>query len=116
MLTVSVPSEQPRNVYAKDRTSATQIKLSWKPPPANAVHGILRGFLIWYSIIQLENHEKSPVFPGDYQEKQVPAGANDDKLTDLESYASYKIKVAAFTSKGYGPIKEIIASKGTLNR
>ncbi|XP_015753438.1 PREDICTED: phosphatidylinositol phosphatase PTPRQ-like [Acropora digitifera] len=104
-----IPSEQPRNVYAKDRTSATQIKLSWKPPPANAVHGILRGFLIWYSIIQLENHEKSPVFPRDYQEKQVPAGANDDKLTDLESYASYKIKVAAFTSKGYGPTKEIIA-------
>lgn len=109
---VSVPSEQPQNVYAKDKTSATQIKLSWDPPPASAIHGILQGFLIWYSITQLGNHGKNPVFPHDYHRKQVLAGANDDKLTDLESYATYKIKVAAFTSKGYGPIKEITASKG----
>ena len=34
-----------------------------------------------------------------------------DVLIDLESYAKYDIRIAAFTSKGHGPIKDITTSE-----
>ena len=52
------------------------------------------------------------MFPRDYRKKQLPAASNKDTLTGLESYARYEIRIAAFTSKGYGPIKDISTSKG----
>lgn len=110
-LSFPVPSEQPQNVYAGDKTSAIEISLSWQPPPDHAIHGILKGFYIWYSIIQLGIHEKNPVFPQDFRIKQLPAASYQDTLTNLESYARYSIRIAAFTSKGYGPIREISTSK-----
>lgn len=107
----TVPSEQPRNVYAKDKASATEIYLSWKSPPEHTIHGILRGYYIWYSIISLGIYDQTPVFPQDYKKKQLPAESKSDALTDLESYATYDIRIAAFTSKGYGPVKDISSSK-----
>lgn len=106
-----VPSEQPQNVYAKDKASATVIYLSWHRPPEHTIHGILRGYYIWYSIISLGIYDETPVFPQDYMKKQLPAGSKSDALTDLESYATYDIRIAAFTSKGYGPIKDISSSE-----
>jgi len=110
-LILPVPSEQPQNVYAKDKASATVIYLSWERPPEHTIHGILRGYYIWYSIISLGINDKTPVFPQDYRKKQLPAAYKNDALTDLESYATYDIKIAAFTSKGYGPIKDLSSSK-----
>lgn len=106
-----VPSEQPRNVYAKDKASATVIYLSWQSPPEHTIHGILRGYYIWYSIIRLGIYDETPVFPQDYRKKQLPAESKSDALTELESYATYDIRIAAFTSKGYGPIKALSSSK-----
>lgn len=106
-----VPSEQPQNVYAKDKASATVIYLSWKSPPEHTIHGILRGYYIWYSIIRLGIYDKTPVFPQDYRKKQLPTESKSDALTELESYATYDIRIAAFTSKGYGPIKALSSSK-----
>lgn len=106
-----VPSEQPQNVYAKDKASATVIYLSWERPPEHTIHGILRGYYIWYSIISLGIYDETPVFPQDYKRKQLPAASKSDALTDLESYATYDIRIAAFTSKGYGPIKGTSSSK-----
>lgn len=110
-VTCSVPSAKPQNVYAEDKASATEIPLSWESPPQQTINGILRGYFIWYSIIKLGIHEKNPLFPWDYTKKQLPAASNKDTLTGLESYAKYEIRIAAFTSKGYGPIKEISTSK-----
>ena len=106
-----VPSKQPQNVYAKDKASATAIYLSWRRPPEHSIHGILRGFYVWYSIIRLGIYDETPVFPQDFRKKQLPATSKSDTLTDLESYAIYDIRIAAFTSKGYGPIKDISSSK-----
>lgn len=106
-----VPSEQPQNVYAKDRASATVIYLSWKRPPEHTIHGILRGYYLWYSITSLGIYDETPVFPQDYKTKQLPAESKSDALTDLESYATYDIRIAAFTSKGHGPIKDISSSE-----
>lgn len=75
-----------------------------------SLHGILRGYFIWYSIIRLGINDKTPVFPRDYVKKQLSASSNDDVLIDLESYAKYDIKIAAFTSKGHGPTKDIATS------
>ena len=107
---ISVPSETPQNVYARDEASATKIYVSWQSPPVPSLHGILRGYFIWYSIIRLGINDKTPVFPGDYVKKQLSASSNDDVLIDLESYAKYDIKIAAFTSKGHGPTKDIATS------
>ena len=43
--------------------------------------------------------------------KQLPAKSKKGALTGLESYATYDIRIAAFTSKGYGPIKDLSASE-----
>ncbi|RMX41265.1 hypothetical protein pdam_00012375, partial [Pocillopora damicornis] len=102
-----IPSETPQNVYARDEASATKIYVSWQSPPVPFLHGILRGYFIWYSIIRLGINDKTPVFPRDYVKKQLSASSNDDVLIDLESYAKYDIKIAAFTSKGHGPTKDI---------
>lgn len=107
---ISVPSETPQNVYARDEASATKIYVSWQSPPVPSLHGILRGYFIWYSIIRLGINDKTPVFPRDYVKKQLSASSNDDVLIDLESYAKYDIKIAAFTSKGHGPTKDIATS------
>ncbi|XP_022784712.1 protein sidekick-1-like isoform X2 [Stylophora pistillata] len=101
------PSETPQNVYARDKESATKISVSWQSPPAHTIHGILRGYYIWYSIISLGIHDKTPVFPKDYVKKKLSASMKSDVLIDLESYAKYDIRIAAFTSKGHGPIKDI---------
>ena len=106
-----VPSEQPQNVYAKDKASPTTIYLSWESPPEHTIHGVLRGYYIWYSINSLGIYDESPVFPKDYKMKQLPAASKNNALTDLESYATYEIRIAAFTSKGYGPIKDLSTSE-----
>lgn len=106
-----VPSEQPQNVYARDKASATEIFLSWAPPPQDKIHGILRGYFIWYSIITLGIDRRDPVFPLDYTKKRLSADSVKDTLINLQTYALYSIKIAAFTSKGHGPIKEISTSK-----
>ena len=114
MFFFSVPSERPQNFYARDKASATKIYVSWQSPPVQTIHGILRGYFIWYSIISLGIRDKTPVFPRDYNKKQLPASSNNDVLTNLESYAKYRIKIAAFTSKGYGPIKDISTSEHSV--
>ena len=106
-----VPSEQPQNVYARDKASATEIFLSWAPPPQDKIHGILRGYFIWYSIITLGIDRRDPVFPLDYTKKRLSADSVKDRIINLQTYALYNIKIAAFTSKGHGPIKEISTSK-----
>ena len=111
ILLFPVPSEQPQNVYARDKASATVIYLSWERPPEHTIHGILRGYFIWYSIVRLGIHYKNPVFPQDYKKKQLPAASKSDALTKLESYANYRIRITAFTSKGYGPIKDTSTSE-----
>lgn len=106
-----VPSEQPQNVHPRDKASATEIYLSWAPPPPDKIHGILRGYFIWYSIITLGIDRRYPVFPLDYTKKRLSADSVKDTLINLQTYARYDIKIAAFTSKGHGPIKEISTSK-----
>ena len=116
MLTIlfsPVPSEPPQNVYTKDRASATVIYVRWQRPPENTIHGILQGYNVWYSIVKIGIYERNPVFPKDFLRKQLQAspGSEYTALTGLESFATYNIRIAAFTSKGYGPVKEISTSK-----
>ncbi|XP_022095889.1 roundabout homolog 2-like [Acanthaster planci] len=86
------PREAPRNVNGSSNGS-TAILITWQPPPASQIPGILAG----YSVYVLGNHSS--------QHKQVVV-SNDtlsEMVTGLNPGKVYTVFIVAFTSEGPGP-------------
>ncbi|XP_048846455.1 protein sidekick-2-like [Brienomyrus brachyistius] len=90
----AVPTAPPQNVAIQSAT-ATQLDITWDPPPLEAQNGDIQGYKIYFWEFQQRNEtERTRVL-------FLPeAGV---KLKNLTGYTTYMISVAAFNAAGDGP-------------
>ena len=88
-----VPSLPPQNVQSYN-TSSTSVNVTWQEVPTGFVHGILRGYRIFYS--------RTKDNGVDVRQAIMPANKRFVHLEGLDKFTNYTIQVAAFTRIGYG--------------
>ncbi|KAM6050623.1 protein sidekick-2 [Chlamydotis macqueenii] len=90
----AVPTGAPQNVAVQAAT-ATQLDVTWEPPPAESQNGDIQGYKIHFWEAQRQN-ESARV-------KTLFLPENGVKLKNLTGYTSYWVSVAAFNAAGDGP-------------
>ncbi|NXM71330.1 SDK2 protein, partial [Serilophus lunatus] len=90
----AVPTGAPQNVAVQAAT-ATQLDVTWEPPPVQSQNGDIQGYKIHFWEAQRQN-ESTRV-------KTLFLPENGVKLKNLTGYTSYWVSVAAFNAAGDGP-------------
>ncbi|NXW34850.1 SDK2 protein, partial [Phaetusa simplex] len=90
----AVPTGAPQNVAVQAAT-ATQLDVTWEPPPAESQNGDIQGYKVHFWEAQRQN-ESARV-------KTLFLPENGVKLKNLTGYTSYWVSVAAFNAAGDGP-------------
>uniref|UniRef100_A0A8C6WSG5 Sidekick cell adhesion molecule 2a n=1 Tax=Neogobius melanostomus TaxID=47308 RepID=A0A8C6WSG5_9GOBI len=97
----SVPQEvfvgeaaPPQNVVVQSST-ATQLDVTWDPPPLHAQNGDIQGYKIYFWEFQLQNETE--------RLRTLFLPELGVKLKNLTGYTTYMISVAAFNAAGDGP-------------
>ncbi|KAF4523339.1 hypothetical protein B566_EDAN005493 [Ephemera danica] len=105
----AVPTGQPRDVTA-EAVSSTEVRLSWRPPPAGQQNGELLGYKIFYVVIghpAVENsNEATHVDSTEGAEQElevVPAPSVSHSLVFLDQFTRYRVHIVAFNPAGDGP-------------
>ncbi|NWU83447.1 SDK2 protein, partial [Onychorhynchus coronatus] len=90
----AVPTGAPQNVAVQAAT-ATQLDVTWEPPPVESQNGDIQGYKIHFWEAQRQN-ESARV-------KTLFLPETGVKLKNLTGYTSYWVSVAAFNAAGDGP-------------
>ncbi|KAM6050152.1 protein sidekick-2 isoform 3-T3 [Theristicus caerulescens] len=90
----AVPTGAPQNVAVQAAT-ATQLDVTWEPPPAESQNGDIQGYKIHFWEAQRQNES--------VRVKTLFLPENGVKLKNLTGYTSYWVSVAAFNAAGDGP-------------
>ncbi|XP_005530779.2 PREDICTED: protein sidekick-2 [Pseudopodoces humilis] len=90
----AVPTGAPQNVAVQAAT-ATQLDVTWEPPPVESQNGDIQGYKIHFWEEQRQN-ESTRV-------KTLFLPETGVKLKNLTGYTSYWVSVAAFNAAGDGP-------------
>uniref|UniRef100_A0AAR2JFZ4 Sidekick cell adhesion molecule 2a n=1 Tax=Pygocentrus nattereri TaxID=42514 RepID=A0AAR2JFZ4_PYGNA len=91
----AVPTAPPQNVAVQSST-ATQLDVTWDPPPLEAQNGDIQGYkVIYYWEFQLQNETE--------RLRTLFLPELGVKLKNLTGYTTYMISVAAFNAAGDGP-------------
>ncbi|KAI1706728.1 fibronectin type III domain-containing protein [Ditylenchus destructor] len=89
--TLEAPPSMPPSDVRIRMLNLTSLHISWRPPPADSINGILKGFILNLRSNQLEERDIT----------------RDEETTSITLYrliagASYSIRIAAKTNAGYG--------------
>ncbi|XP_042249377.1 protein sidekick-2 isoform X1 [Thunnus thynnus] len=90
----AVPTAPPQNVVVQSST-ATQLDVTWDPPPLDAQNGDIQGYKIYFWEFQLQNETE--------RLRTLFLPELGVKLKNLTGYTTYMISVAAFNAAGDGP-------------
>ncbi|XP_010001108.1 PREDICTED: protein sidekick-2-like [Chaetura pelagica] len=90
----AVPTGAPQNVAVQAAT-ATQLDVTWEPPPAESQNGDIQGYKIHFWEAQRQNASA--------RVKTLFLPETGVKLKNLTGYTSYWVTVAAFNAAGDGP-------------
>ncbi|KAI1886586.1 hypothetical protein AGOR_G00197330 [Albula goreensis] len=90
----AVPTAPPQNVAIQSAT-ATQLDVTWDPPPLETQNGDIQGYKIYFWEFQRQNETER------LRTLFLPEGGV--KLKNLTGYTTYMISVAAFNAAGDGP-------------
>uniref|UniRef100_A0A8D2J624 Sidekick cell adhesion molecule 2 n=1 Tax=Varanus komodoensis TaxID=61221 RepID=A0A8D2J624_VARKO len=90
----AVPTAAPQNVAIQSAT-ATQLDITWSPPPPEAQNGDLQGYKIYFWEAQRQNETE--------RVKTLFLPENGVKLKNLTGYTPYLVSVLAFNAAGDGP-------------
>ncbi|KAF5901825.1 protein sidekick-2-like isoform X4, partial [Clarias magur] len=90
----AVPTAPPQNVAVQSST-ATQLDVTWDPPPLEAQNGDIQGYKIYYWEFQLQNETE--------RLRTLFLPELGVKLKNLTGYTTYLISVAGFNAAGDGP-------------
>nr|XP_054760040.1 protein sax-3-like [Lytechinus pictus] len=93
-----VPKAPPNSIKARQNGS-TSIKVSWRPPAANQVPGIIAGYHVFCLSENPPHHPNITTRNNRTLEVAVP---------NLRPGAQYGVKVAAYTIAGMGPFSDIV--------
>ena len=86
------PSQAPQGLHGYN-TSSTEIFLEWTDPPEEHKNGIITEYKVFYKLSSA----------GGWSTKIVSTPNINTVVSGLYFWSDYKFKVAASTSKGYGP-------------
>ena len=86
-----VPSMSPEKPNAHN-SSSTSFIVSWKVIPSDFIHGILRGYFLFYRTKQSHVWKNITVDPETHQVE----------LKGLRKFQKYYVQLAGFTRKGIG--------------
>ncbi|XP_067164408.1 protein sidekick-2 isoform X1 [Apteryx mantelli] len=98
----AVPAAAPQNVAVQAAT-ATQLDVTWDPPPPESQNGDIQGYKIHFWEAQRQN-ESARV-------KTLFLPESGVKLKNLTGYTSYWVSVAAFNAAGDGPRSPPVAGR-----
>ncbi|XP_062448077.1 protein sidekick-2 [Rhea pennata] len=98
----AVPAAAPQNVAVQAAT-ATQLDVTWDPPPPESQNGDIQGYKIHFWEAQRQN-ESARV-------KTLFLPESGAKLKNLTGYTSYWVSVAAFNAAGDGPRSTPVAGR-----
>ncbi|XP_035389365.1 protein sidekick-2 isoform X2 [Electrophorus electricus] len=90
----AVPTAPPQNVAIQSAT-ATQLDVTWDPPPLDTQNGDIQGYKIYFWEFQRKNETEK------LRTLFLPEGSV--KLKNLTGYTTYVISVAPFNAAGDGP-------------
>uniref|UniRef100_A0A8D3E8J7 Sidekick cell adhesion molecule 2a n=1 Tax=Scophthalmus maximus TaxID=52904 RepID=A0A8D3E8J7_SCOMX len=90
----AVPTAPPQNVMVQSST-ATQLDVTWDPPPLDAQNGDIQGYKIYFWEFQLQNETE--------RLRTLFLPELGVKIKNLTGYTTYMISVAAFNAAGDGP-------------
>uniref|UniRef100_A0A672YY63 Sidekick cell adhesion molecule 2b n=1 Tax=Sphaeramia orbicularis TaxID=375764 RepID=A0A672YY63_9TELE len=90
----AVPTAPPQNVAIQSAT-ATQLDVTWDPPPVDAQNGDIQGYKVYFWEFQRKNETER------LRTLFMPEGGV--KLKNLTGYTTYMISVAPFNAAGDGP-------------
>ncbi|KAI4883660.1 hypothetical protein NFI96_010176 [Prochilodus magdalenae] len=90
----AVPTAPPQNVAIQSAT-ATQLDVTWDPPPLDTQNGDIQGYKIYFWEYQRKNETEK------LRTLFLPEGGV--KLKNLTGYTTYMISVAPFNAAGDGP-------------
>ncbi|XP_060058654.1 protein sidekick-2 isoform X2 [Erinaceus europaeus] len=90
----AVPTAAPRNVVVHG-SSATQLDVTWEPPPLENQNGDIQGYKIFFREAEQRNLTE--------RLKTLFLAETSVKLKNLTGYTTYMVSVAAFNSAGDGP-------------
>uniref|UniRef100_A0A8C9WZF8 Sidekick cell adhesion molecule 2 n=1 Tax=Sander lucioperca TaxID=283035 RepID=A0A8C9WZF8_SANLU len=90
----AVPTAGPQNVAIQSAT-ATQLDVTWDPPPVDAQNGDIQGYKVYFWEFQRKNETER------LRTLFMPEGGV--KLKNLTGYTTYMISVAPFNAAGDGP-------------
>uniref|UniRef100_A0A8D1DRC7 Protein sidekick-2 n=1 Tax=Sus scrofa TaxID=9823 RepID=A0A8D1DRC7_PIG len=90
----AVPTAAPRNVAVHGAT-ATQLDVTWEPPPLESQNGDIQGYKIYFWEAQRRNLTE--------RVKTLFLAENGVKIKNLTGYTAYMVSVAAFNAAGDGP-------------
>ncbi|XP_026531599.1 protein sidekick-2 [Notechis scutatus] len=90
----AVPTAAPQTVVIQSIT-ATQLDITWEPPPPETQNGDIQGYKIYFWEAQRQNETE--------RVKTLFLPESGVKLKNLTGYTSYLISVLAFNAAGDGP-------------
>ncbi|XP_063076857.1 protein sidekick-2-like [Engraulis encrasicolus] len=90
----AVPTAPPQNVAIQSAT-ATQLDVTWDPPPLDNQNGDIQGYKIYFWEYKRQNETEK------LRTLFLPEGGV--KLKNLTGYTTYMISTAAFNAAGDGP-------------
>ncbi|CAB1350195.1 unnamed protein product [Coregonus sp. 'balchen'] len=90
----AVPAAPPQTVTIQSST-ATQLDVTWDPPPLDAQNGDIQGYKIYFWEFQLQNETE--------RLRTMFLPELGVKIKNLTGYTTYMISVAAFNAAGDGP-------------
>ncbi|KAL0993533.1 hypothetical protein UPYG_G00109280 [Umbra pygmaea] len=90
----AVPTAPPQNVAIQSST-ATQLDITWDPPPLDAQNGDIQGYKIYFWEFQMQNETE--------RLRTLFLPELGVKIKNLTGYTTYMISVAAFNAAGDGP-------------
>ncbi|XP_041725138.2 protein sidekick-2-like [Coregonus clupeaformis] len=90
----AVPTAPPQTVTIQSST-ATQLDVTWDPPPLDAQNGDIQGYKIYFWEFHLKNETE--------RLRTMFLPELGVKIKNLTGYTTYMISVAAFNAAGDGP-------------
>ena len=97
---IPAPGVAPKNSYGLNFTGPTSITIGWGSLTTAELQGVLAGFEVRYRKFSVADE----IIPDPAPEisKVIYADVNGVKLTGLETYTTYQVRVAAISGGGLG--------------
>lgn len=96
-----VPSRSPISMRVRS-TGAHSILIEWSPVPRQYVHGVLRGYHVYYRAGR-PMIKRSVSQMGVIKAVSVNKSIQSVEITSLEPFTPYDVWVSAYTAVGSGP-------------